>query len=937
MQQYPHGYVQNGYAGYAGYGDAPQTQAFHPPQYPAQQRQQYPTAHVVIPQVPRQNSHSSDFHLSPHLQHMHPPATGYQQQPVQNYRPAPHQQYYSSHPQQVFTQSPSLQPQQARQYPNHQFHHPESYQTAASYPPYVQNTSRFPPRQDYVAASQPVQRFQHAPPLDQSLRPAHHSGQSHMLSSPDPLHASPAQLHHRLPMTQPQQRGQGPPPHHRSAQQSQTSRRAQEKPPQQRVVARVEIPVPHPIAALPDMHRPQKRRKSDDGHAVSVPLKPNSQPRPSHAAASSSPLTELASSQLPPTPKPHTDYQAILLALADEYITAAYSISVPAASFDAAEASRERYLSLISSAMACLESVLINFRQSDHRREARTRLRLAALMIEETDNGEDAEQVLSQGIALCERSRLPDLKYAMHVYLVRLISRTSSRAALKSVDKLIQEVDALNLPHWAYAFRFLRISLTLQSPSHVDQHGLLKHLAAISTAAEDSRHISVSIMASIFEAVVQLRSGAVDATELAQRALTAVRTHQLSPEMQRLPQIGALLDCLDLGCCLTSYKLGQIESKLEQMHANLDKLTHQAGWRKDGTLSIDLGPYSNDDLAKDTCGIMAMSKGGQAALSFRWLGKDQLYALGYLLSALAVMSKNPESQKAQTYLQEGLKLCNAPQESLPRSRNAAMEETKQKFCWTITFRTWTVFALCGRYNWTAAQAQIQAVRQEVAQHGTTLDYGTARTLLYLEAVCAHGLGDFQLALSLYQSSGILLTDDNKVESEGKDVRLLATLNSVLILRTLGVEEFVKADSLMAALDPHCQHHPSPAIRSAYNIVRATANGGKNAITKTKQYLQIALDAARTSSNQQLLSIVMNIMTSTLFSNIVGDQAEKSVRAAVSLARQSRQPLWMSVASGMYGEIMERCGKGDEALAARKEVQNLAKTLPEPLKGGLSGE
>jgi hypothetical protein len=82
---------------------------------------------------------------------------------------------------------------------------------------------------------------------------------------------------------------------------------------------------------------------------------------------------------------------------------------------------------------------------------------------------------------------------------------------------------------------------------------------------------------------------------------------------------------------------------------------------------------------------------------------------------------------------------------------------------------------------------------------------------------------------------------------------------------------------------------------------------------------------------------MNNMTTTFFTGIVGDQAEKSARTGRSLAKKSHDRLWIAVADGMYGDIMERCGKPAEAEAARREAESLVMDLPEALKDTLQAD
>lgn len=91
---------------------------------------------------------------------------------------------------------------------------------------------------------------------------------------------------------------------------------------------------------------------------------------------------------------PSVDYQAALLALSDEYIAVAYGMQT----LDTAQQIRE-YHELIATGIACLESALKNYRHPDARKEARIRLRLAALLIEETENDMEVSSCKSPRLA----------------------------------------------------------------------------------------------------------------------------------------------------------------------------------------------------------------------------------------------------------------------------------------------------------------------------------------------------------------------------------------------------------------------------------------------------------------------------------------------------------------------------------------------------------
>jgi hypothetical protein len=80
-------------------------------------------------------------------------------------------------------------------------------------------------------------------------------------------------------------------------------------------------------------------------------------------------------------------------------------------------------------------------------------------MFNETQNYDQIEKILSKGVShtavfvknvslkflqitLCDRNRLLDLKYSMHHLLARVLFKTQPRAALKSLDSLIPDVEA---------------------------------------------------------------------------------------------------------------------------------------------------------------------------------------------------------------------------------------------------------------------------------------------------------------------------------------------------------------------------------------------------------------------------------------------------------------------------------------------------------------
>ncbi|KAJ9641976.1 hypothetical protein H2199_005191 [Coniosporium tulheliwenetii] len=421
----------------------------------------------------------------------------------------------------------------------------------------------------------------------------------------------------------------------------------------------------------------------------------------------------------------------------------------------------ETYYKLIATGLGCMESVLKNWRLHP-RMEAELRLRYAGLLHQETENTAQAESVLSKGITLCDRNRLLGLKYSMYLLLARVLFKTNPRAALKSLDNLIPDVEASEHTAWAYAFRFLRASLSLQVPSHPETLPALQHLRRISALADSQGDKAIFVACSAVQAMVHLQSGSMDCIEQAQRAIAAARSYQLQMTAQELGHFVTLLDFIDLACCLQQYNPEQATVKMQAMQASMDRISDEMGSTDDGSFSVLIERSSGGQATTSTGGIFQRTADGRDMLTFTWLRKLDLYLLGY----------------------------------------------------------------------------------------------------YLSGVIAH---------------------------------------------------------LKSSIGGKAEHDLDPSF-----------HGEAPSIIKTKQYIHTALKVAKSVANQQLLAISMSFMTAMFFKDIVGEQAEKSAKAARHLARGAGSALWTCVADGMLADTLVKHGKREEAAAVLGEARELAAQLPEEL-------
>jgi hypothetical protein len=318
------------------------------------------------------------------------------------------------------------------------------------------------------------------------------------------------------------------------------------------------------------------------------------------------------------------------------------------------DADVDHYYNLISAGLGCIDSVLKNCKFPHPKIEARLQLRYANLLLEETENDEELQDILTKGIALCERHRLVDLKYSMKHVQTRSLFRTHPKSAFKMVDQMIDLAEMHTHYSWMYAFRFMRVSFSFQQP-RPELSAALQQLRRIYQQAERQRQYPVLATCAALEALVHLRSSQVDSADNFQRSLAAARTHQLNREVSGISQIAALLDCLDLASDLMNGKPDQLMEKMNVMQKALD-----GGKRKtasDGSFCVPTMESAPDDLSLDTGGIMERTPEGRRGIAFQWLRRSELFALGYIFSGLASFSKN--DPKAGKYMIEGVKLTTS--------------------------------------------------------------------------------------------------------------------------------------------------------------------------------------------------------------------------------------------------------------------------------------
>lgn len=541
----------------------------------------------------------------------------------------------------------------------------------------------------------------------------------------------------------------------------------------------------------------------------------------------------------------------------------------------------------------------------------------------------------------CERNKLLDIKYAMHHLSARTAFVTRPRLALKAIDSLIPSAEAYNHVPWVYALRFLRVSFSFKlGSSHQDVASAVQNLKAISQLAADNDDGAVSLLSATYEAMFHLRSMTASSAEDAKRAVAAAKSLQFHPLAQALDQVWALLDCVEIICCLVEGNHNMAAQKAEQMAPRMDDYHAHPNVEENGQLLVPL-QGSPTSLTENTSGIF-LQINNTDHLQFRWLPRRDLWAFCYLLNAIAAQTRGFAESKAETYIQQGLKLikenmgdANLNQEAILPSTsplNAAVQRLDWWYNLQWCLDIYMTINACSRAEWAIAVGNLdEAVSAPPMMSDGNGDL-RARWETYLRATILQGTGECEQALSMFQSESLRLSasPSHKIQALELDLSILATLNSILITINPMHPQHGLASELHQVVLPFIMNHPNKSFRAAHDLLRSVLYPQDKLIDK-KKHFHNCLAAARTVNNTQLVSIALTLMCTMFFNNVVGEQAQKSVSSARALADRSKSNLWRGVAAGLQEQTALRHGNEKDALMAGRDGERLMDSLPAAVK------
>ncbi|KAL9053003.1 MAG: hypothetical protein Q9162_005059 [Coniocarpon cinnabarinum] len=552
----------------------------------------------------------------------------------------------------------------------------------------------------------------------------------------------------------------------------------------------------------------------------------------------------------------------------------------------------------------------------------------------------------------CERNRFLDIEYGMHHLLIRVLSKTKSRAALKHVDHIISRCETLQHTQWIYAFNFLKASLLLQLHTVRDLHAALTGLKRVSDLARQNNDGEISIGALLMQSSIHLSFCKEDSSSEAQRALASARARLSNYSPSELPHLHVLAHQLDLASSLTPYDYHQTQAKLSAMQQLMDTQLSGIRWRRDRSYSLRLNTTGRENLVTDTGGVFERQPDQGFGLTFSWLGRLEAYALGFLLSAFASFQKNARDRKCELYLKEALKSTSdehitqdAPQTMPLVAASEKAASLRQMRC-IIQYRL--ALAFCFRTDWSSAQSALQQA-QATASCMKTASTHLASTAEYLQGVIYQGQGQLELALSKFRALHVGLDTANVTSLTFTTIiSILAALNTILIIHHPSHPQHNFVSTLMEKLrrffpapnpgDSNVttialQH---PDLNSGFHLIMAILQQSRDSqtisdlkkdsvnknILALKQVLQAAINNAQKANNPLLKTLCLCYMHHAFFGGIVDHQAERIAQGSVVQAGETGNQMWIDIATDKYNRVKSQQRPGPTQQQSRVNDQPL---------------
>lgn len=455
------------------------------------------------------------------------------------------------------------------------------------------------------------------------------------------------------------------------------------------------------------------------------------------------------------------------------------------------------YHKLVSAAIGCLLAILREPNLPAHV-EIQTRLKLASLLIEETENATEADSVLAKGLAVAVKSNHHALTLRLKYATVLAMARSSQRGALRLLDSTLEEAAMVGVSaiDTIYSLQFLRISILLASAGDGTNNNVGDYTRGIQELAnlENQREVQkqVAALAYVMHALKLIQAGKTTEASALLISVTEIE-QQVSMDMTYntsqsviFPiaiQIAFLRVISQIIIALQTAQFGFVDSGLlvELNNLTSSDMFNDGSWSNTGLFLLPLASLPNGN-----------SGPASSTLSINWLSLVEARILASLVTGIAKLRSAPEddARVARQHLQHALEMVRSelqwksatPEQQqrgeypeTPLLSLAAAKAHKDQLrllqCYTLFYLAIESFMLS---QWTDS-GNLQELLQTAQLLPPELNEQFLPLTFYLSGVFFQASGNVHNAIQFF------LKIRSHVRSERNELYLLATINLVSLL------------------------------------------------------------------------------------------------------------------------------------------------------------
>lgn len=455
------------------------------------------------------------------------------------------------------------------------------------------------------------------------------------------------------------------------------------------------------------------------------------------------------------------------------------------------------YHKLVSAAIGCLLAILREPNLPAHV-EIQTRLKLASLLIEETENATEADSVLAKGLAVAVKSNHHALTLRLKYATVLAMARSSQRGALRLLDSTLEEAAMVGVSaiDTIYSLQFLRISILLASAGDGTNNNVGDYTRGIQELVnlENQREVQkqVAALAYVMHALKLIQAGKTTEASALLISVTEIE-QQVSMDMTYntsqsviFPiaiQIAFLRVISQIIIALQTAQFGFVDSGLlvELNNLTSSDMFNDGSWSNTGLFLLPLASLPNGN-----------SGPASSTLSINWLSLVEARILASLVTGIAKLRSAPEddARVARQHLQHALEMVRSelqwksatpeqqqrgeyPETSLLSlaAAKAHKDQLRLLQCYTLFYLAIESFMLS---QWTDS-GNLQELLQTAQLLPPELNEQFLPLTFYLSGVFFQASGNVHNAIQFF------LKIRSHVRSERNELYLLATINLVSLL------------------------------------------------------------------------------------------------------------------------------------------------------------